>query len=275
MLSNPYRNRATIVWTLVGLALVAGSFFAGMLIGRLGSIQNATNRAQVANILGVGSSPQADALEGKDIQFSQFWELWKMLKLKYYESTSEQKMFYGAMKGMAEALGDPYTSFFEPVTAKEFSDSLKGEFEGIGAEIGVRAGQLTIIAPLPDSPAEKAGLRAGDMILQINSSSTEGMFTEEAVTLIRGKKGTSVKLKIGRVPEQKSVKDKNAKAGTPEIKDYTIVRDTIVVKSVRVSWPKTDTCWFKSPALTRRLAKNSPRLSTRFCPRIQRASFWT
>ncbi|MFA6447009.1 MAG: S41 family peptidase [Patescibacteria group bacterium] len=237
MISNPYRNRATIIWILVGLAVVAGSFFGGMFIGRLGTVPTTSNTAPIANILGVGSSPQADALDEKDIQFSQFWELWKMLKMKYYESTSEQKMFYGAMKGMAEALGDPYTSFFEPVTAKEFSDSLKGEFDGIGAEIGIRDGQLTVIAPLPDSPAEKAGLRAGDMILQINSTSTEGMFTEEAVTYIRGKKGTTVKLKIGRMPEAKTVKGK-AVQGTPEIKDYVITRDVIVVKSVRVSWPK-------------------------------------
>ncbi len=237
MISNPYRNRATIIWILVGLAVVAGSFFSGMFIGRLGAVPTTANSVPIANILGVGSSPQADALDEKDIQFSQFWELWKMLKTKYYESTSEQKMFYGAMKGMAEALGDPYTSFFEPVTAKEFSDSLKGEFDGIGAEIGIREGQLTVIAPLPDSPAEKAGLRAGDMILQIGTTSTEGMLTEEAVTLIRGKKGTTVKLKIGRMPEAKTVKGK-AVQGTPEIKDYVITRDVIVVKSVRVSWPK-------------------------------------
>lgn len=237
MISNPYRNRTTIIWILVGLAVVVGSFFGGMFIGRLGNQAPSSNTAPIANILGVGSSPQADALDEKDIQFSQFWELWKMLKTKYYESTSEQKMFYGAMKGMAEALGDPYTSFFEPVTAKEFSDSLKGEFDGIGAEIGIRDGQLTVIAPLPDSPAEKAGLRAGDMILQIGTTSTEGMFTEEAVTLIRGKKGTTVKLKIGRMPEVKTVKGK-AVQGTPEIKDYVITRDVIVVKSVRVSWPK-------------------------------------
>lgn len=196
----------------------------------------------VKNVRGIGTAALADTVD-KDLNFSQFWELWKLLKLKYYEDASDQKMLYGAMKGMAEAMGDPYTSFFEPVTAKEFSDSLKGEFEGIGAEIGTRNDQLQIIAPLPGTPAEHAGLMAGDWILAINGTSTEGMFTEEAVTLIRGKKGTDVTLKIARIKSKvKSQKsDATSTAVTlddREIKDIKITRDKILVKSVRLTWPK-------------------------------------
>ena len=221
-----------------------GAFFSGLYLGHSGSTRAETiAQTVVKNVRGIGVAAPADTVD-KDLNFSQFWELWKLLKLKYYEDASDQKMLYGAMKGMAEAMGDPYTSFFEPVTAKEFSDSLKGEFEGIGAEIGTRNDQLQIIAPLPGTPAEHAGLMAGDWILAINGTSTEGMFTEEAVTLIRGKKGTDVKLKIARVKSKvKSLKSKVSTSTVEtlddrEIKDVKITRDKILVKSVRLTWPK-------------------------------------
>lgn len=213
------------------------AFLGGLLVGRVGVTEALSPGTITKKVLGIGSKAPADVLE-EDIEFKQFWELWKILKLKYYEDASEEKMFYGAMKGLAESLDDPYTSFFEPELAKEFTDSLKGEFEGIGAEIGVRKGQLQIIAPLPDTPAEKAGLIAGDYILQINGTSTEGMMTEEAVMLIRGEKGTSVTLQIGRLVKAEAGEDGVIVGNQPDIKDVTIVRDTIVVKSVRLTWPE-------------------------------------
>lgn len=219
------------------LACIIFAFLGGWLIGRAGATEALATGSITKKVLGIGSKAPADALE-EEIEFKRFWELWKILKLKYYEEASEEEMFYGAMKGLAESLKDPYTSFFEPELAKEFTDSLKGEFEGIGAEIGVRNGQLQVIAPLPDTPAEKAGLLAGDYILQINETSTEGMITEQAVMLIRGEKGTSVTLQIGRLINSE-VGDLGAVFGNkPDIKDVTLVRDTIVVKSVSLSWPK-------------------------------------
>ena len=231
----------------VSIALAAGFFAGGWYLGRAGTGLAGTDSAIAKKLKGVGSAPPVGAVQEKDIQFSQFWELWKMLKLKYYEDASEQKMFYGAMRGMAEAFGDPYTTFFEPKIAKEFSDSLKGEFEGIGAEIGIRNDQLQIIAPLPETPAEKAGLRPGDNILAINGTSTEGMATDQAVSLIRGPKGTVVTLKIGRMVQATSTKEDMATSTKangekrklePEVKDYKITRDKIYVKSVRLTWPK-------------------------------------
>lgn len=180
---------------------------------------------KTASVAGIGESiPKGTA---DSIEFEQFWELWSMLKTKYYKQPlDEQKMLYGAMSGLTSSLGDPYTVFFEPVVAEEFNKSLQGKFEGIGAEIGIKENQLRVVSPLPDSPAERAGLLANDAILAISGTSTEGMAVERAVSLIRGDKGTAVVLTIGRVNEKKGAKKF----------DVSIVRDTIVVKSVRVKY---------------------------------------
>lgn len=236
------RRLNPLIWAFCALGVAAVCFVGGLYVGRAGTTKAATKEIQTT-VEGVGSLAPAGTVENKILNFSQFWELWKLLKLRYYDDASEKDMFYGAMRGMTEALGDPYTTFFEPKVAKEFSDSLKGEFEGIGAEIGVRNGQLQIIAPLPGTPAEKAGLLAGDYILAIDGKSTEGMVTEQAVTLIRGPKGTSVTLKIGRPAKVSASSDakQQAKEDTkaePLVKDYKIIRDKIIVKSVVLTWPK-------------------------------------
>ncbi len=160
----------------------------------------------------------------QDIDFNIFWDAWRDLK-EYYvdkDKLTDKKLFYGALKGMTAAAGDPYTIFMEPKIAKEFSDDLAGTFEGIGAEIGIKNDVLTVIAPLPDMPAEKAGLKAGDKILSIDNKNTMGMSIDEAVSRIRGPKGTEVVLSIMR-------------PGFDTVKDFTIKRGKIVVKSVRTN----------------------------------------
>jgi len=118
------------------------------------------------------------------------------------------------------SIGDPYTVFMDPKIAREFQDDLKGTFEGIGAEIGIKNDVLTIIAPLPDMPAEKAGLRAGDLVLAIDEGSTMGISIDEAVNRIRGPKDTDVILAIKREGEDK-------------VREITVTRGKIVVSSVR------------------------------------------
>jgi carboxyl-terminal processing protease len=157
----------------------------------------------------------------KDVDFQEFWRVWNIVKTKYLrQPTSDVNMFYGSIAGMVAALGDPYSVFFEPQTAKEFSDDLAGTLEGIGAEIGIKNNIITIISPLSDSPAEAAGLQAGDKILAIDDADTAGMSVEYAVKLIRGKAGTKVTLTIAR-------------DGMEKTKKYTITRAKIVVKSVQ------------------------------------------
>ncbi len=155
----------------------------------------------------------------KDLDFSLFWDAWQAVEQKHLEKPDRTKMLYGAISGMVKSLGDPYTVFFDPTETQKFSSDLSGVFEGIGAEIGIKKGALTIIAPLVKSPAEKAGIRAGDKILKIDNTLTGDLTIDEAVNLIRGPKGTAVTLTIMRGAEEKS-------------REIKVIRETIVVKSV-------------------------------------------
>lgn len=174
----------------------------------------------LGKVLGKYSQPEKGVL-ARDVNFDLFWDVWNTLEREYVDrdKLNEKEMFYGAIKGMVSAAGDPYTVFMDPKLALEFEDSMTGTFEGIGAEIGIRNDILTIVAPLSGMPAEKAGLRAGDKVYAIDGESTAGISIEEAVKKIRGPKGTDVVLTISR-------------DGLKEAKDITVTRGTIVVKSV-------------------------------------------
>ncbi len=158
----------------------------------------------------------------KEIDFDLFWQIWNLIKEKYAERpVSDLELFYGALSGMVASLNDPYSIYLKPEISKKFIQELSGSFEGIGAEIGIKEGRLTIIAPLIDSPAEKAGLKAGDKIYAIDDSDTTDMALDYAVSLIRGPKGTPVTLTILRKESKESQK-------------ITIIRSVIKIKSV--SW---------------------------------------
>ena len=148
------------------------------------------------------------------------WDAIDIINKKYVDGPpDQQELLYGAVSGMVNALNDPYSSFFTPPKAQQFQEDLRGEFSGIGAEIGLRSDVLTVIAPLDGSPAQKSGLRAQDAILEINGESTEGIALDDAVNKIRGPKGSTVTL---------TVLSPNAS----ETREVSIVRDNIVVKSV-------------------------------------------
>ncbi len=145
----------------------------------------------------------------KEFDFSLFWETWDKLHEKYVDQgkLTEEKLLYGAISGMVKGAGDPYTVFFPPVESKSFKQDVGGSFGGIGAEIGKRNGFLVVIAPLEDTPAQKAGLLAGDKILKINNESTEDLTVEEAVSKIRGEVKTKVTLAILRGNDGIKTKD--------------------------------------------------------------------
>jgi carboxyl-terminal processing protease len=158
----------------------------------------------------------------KDVDFGLFWETWDEIKNSYIDGKEieDKQLFYGALRGMAAAVGDPYTVFMEPKIAEEFDEDLAGTFEGIGAEIGMKHELITVIAPLPDMPAEKAGVLAGDVIMAIDATSTLGMSVDEAVSKIRGPRDTEVTLTIGRKGQEGPI-------------DIKIKRGQIIVKSVK------------------------------------------
>lgn len=226
-------------YTVIAITIFL-TFLAGLGIG-LGqglritrSTQNAiigsgaTNTGMLGSVIGVGGAPPRGI--AKDVDFRLFWDVWNDLRSDFvHQPVSEQALFYGALKGMAASLDDPYTMYFEPSDAEEFLNGLKGEFSGIGAEIGVKENRLQIISPLPDSPAERAGVRARDLILKIDGEDSLEMPVNEAVTKIRGPKGTNVVLTLGRLGRD----DKGEQ--TIETIELPITRDTIVVKSVAVS----------------------------------------
>ncbi len=164
----------------------------------------------------------------EEVDFSLFWEAWDKLQKNFVneEKFDTQKMIYGAISGMVKSLEDPYTTFLNPEDTKRFNEDVEGTFEGIGMQIGMKKGQLQVIAPLEETPAQKAGLRAGDKIMKINDKLTVNITIDEAVNLIRGPKGTEVTLTIFR----------EEWGQTKEIK---IVRDVIKVPSLK--WePKGD-----------------------------------
>jgi carboxyl-terminal processing protease len=136
----------------------------------------------------------------ENINLSLFWQTWNKVYEKFpdKERLDVQKMIYGAISGMVETLGDPHTKFFTPKETEEFKKGMKGTFEGVGMQIGIREEQLQVISPIRGTPAYKAELRPGDKIIKIDGILTVNMTTTEAVELIRGEKGTIVILTIFR-----------------------------------------------------------------------------
>jgi carboxyl-terminal processing protease len=158
----------------------------------------------------------------QDVDFSLFWEAWSKLQEKFVdkEKFNTQEMIYGAISGMVKSLEDPYTIFLKPQDTKRFIEDVKGTFEGVGMEIGIRKGQLQVIAPLEGTPAQKAGLRAGDKIMKVDDKPTADLTIDEAVNLIRGPKGTEVTLTIYREEWGES-------------RDIKIVRGVISIPSLK------------------------------------------
>lgn len=159
--------------------------------------------------------------------------IWKHLQdgYLYKDQIDHKKMYYSAIQGFVAGAGDQFTTFFTPEETKQFNEVISGEFEGIGAEIGMKNDMITVIAPLPGSPAEKAGLMTNDIIYAIDKIDTTGMTVETAVKMIRGPKGTTVTLSILR--------------NDGETKEITITRDSIELKSVNWEFRKDGLAYLK------------------------------
>lgn len=156
------------------------------------------------------------------LDFSLFWDTWNLVETKFADRAKldRQAMIFGAVEGMVKSLGDPYSMFFGPQEAKEFSEELKGAFDGIGVEVGNQNGTLTIIAPLEGTPAKRAGLGAGDKILKVNEESTTDLTLDEAISKIKGPLGSEVVLTI-------------LKKGESKPQEIKIIRDKIEVPVIK------------------------------------------
>jgi len=146
-------------------------------------------------------------------------DVMKIVKNQYVEPVDDKQLLYGSLKGMLMSL-DPYSAFLEPEVKKELETETKGEFEGVGMEITLKDGLITVVSPIEDTPAWRAGIKPEDKIIEIDGKSTKGLTTWEAAKKLRGKKGTEVEISIMRKNVPKLIKIK-------------LVRDVIIVKSVK------------------------------------------
>jgi carboxyl-terminal processing protease len=177
---------------IVAVAIIGLSFGVGMYVG---------SERTMAEAVPAGIS-NSSAGEVQDVDFSLFWKAWDILNEKFaptakHPNISDQDKLYGAIKGLADSYGDPYTTFFPPADNSDFQAQISGNFGGIGIELGTdSAGDLTVIAPLKGSPADKAGVKAGDQILKIDATSTADISVDDAVDFMRGPTGSTVSLTL-------------------------------------------------------------------------------
>lgn len=237
---------------VVAVLLVSGAFLFGFAASRAVLPGNSPNPVSVAS--------NVPLLDGVPPEFQNdmpvFWEAWKIINDNFYKQPIDpDTLTYGAVGGMVDSLGDDHTAFVNPQRAEYLRSQLSGSFEGIGATVEMVNGRLTIIAPIKGTPAEKAGLQAGDVILQVDDTLIQNMDVMEAISLIRGPKGTDVRLKVQR--------------GTQPAFELVITRNTIQVPEVESKMLENDTIAYiqltefgdKAPselrkALVESLAKN-------------------
>ena len=198
-------------------AILAVGMGAGFIVGKSSIAGQAT--------LGIREFTDISKIFSKKPSLSLLEEGINIIDAKYADRDDINKddLFYGAMSGMLKALNDPYSVFLEPQDTKIFQEDVGGIFEGIGAEIGIRDETLTVISPLKDNPAEKAGVKAGDKILYVDGEDTAGISLDKAVQIIRGKKGSTVVLTISREDLEDNL-------------EISVVRDTIKIPNIE--WNK-------------------------------------
>ncbi len=184
---------------LLLLTLIVG-LRLGIYLDQAGIVRAGGNLLQSVQVKGSGQL-LADPEHQADL--SLFWTVWKLLNVNYVDpqKLQPQTMVQGATAGLVQALGDPYTLFMTPKENTDFQDTLSGRLQGIGAELSLKNGLVTVVAPLKGSPAEHAGLRTGDVLDKVDGTSIQGLTLSQVVEKVRGIKGTPVTLSILR-PKQ-------------------------------------------------------------------------
>jgi len=229
---HPYRKHFFIYLILL---LMVASFGAGLVVG-----EETVRKSYLEG---------GDSVKKEGVDLGIAWEAWEKLHDKYVgDLPANESMVYGMTRGLVGALDDPYTIFMEPDKSKQFKENLKGSFEGIGAEIGMRQDILTIVSPLEGMPAEKAGLKPGDKVLKIDDKESQGLDLDEAVSEIRGEKGTDVKLTV-------------ISEGDSAPREVDITRGSIDVKSVKWEMKENNIAYIRLASFSEDTVKEFARVS--------------
>lgn len=220
------QEKGGVAMLLGASVLVLAGFGAGLLAGQTSAFQGAIP-TQAAAVLGITIQQQPEGVD-----FAPVWKAWKVIDEKFVPaavasttpvaSTTEarnQERVWGMIQGLAGSLNDPYTFFLPPAEQEIFEDDISGAFEGVGMEIALRDTIITVVSPLKGTPAERAGIKAGDRVIEIDGTATKGMDVSRAVQLIRGPKGTEVVFSIVR-------------EGAGEPLEIKVVRDVINLPTV-------------------------------------------
>ncbi len=212
-----------ILGIFVSVILLSGTFAGGFIIGHLlpinGQLPFGNNAAAPTEAPTVNSEGQGSVPAGVQTLFAPFWETWNIIHEQYVDQpVDDVKLMQGAINGMMQSLGDTHSTYMDPQTYKDANSELAGAYEGIGAYVDTTTDYLTVISPIPGSPAEKAGIQAGDKIIKIDGEDMTGIDGELARRKVIGPAGSTVLLTVAR---------KN----TTEPLEFSIIREKIVIKS--------------------------------------------
>lgn len=207
------------VGAAVFIFVTGAAFWLGLYLGY-------SNQPAILRFTGISNKEPA-VIVG-DADFGPFWKAWALLNENFVDNgTSSKKNItnqdrvWGAISGLTDSFGDPYTVFMPPEKKVRFDEDIAGNFGGLGMEVGLRDGFVTVISPLPDSPAKKAGIMPGDIVAKVGATSTTNLSLDEAIKYMRGPKGTKVHLSLIR---QK----------VDHVIEIDVVRDTIVVPTIEI-----------------------------------------
>lgn len=206
-------SKITAAACISAVVFFVGGFSLGIYVNDTGKLP-----ASIATALGQNDVPPSN------VDLTPVWRTWNTLNDRFVPASttvkvSEQEKVWGMIEGLANSLGDPYTVFLPPEENKVFQEDISGSFEGVGMEIGIREGVLTVITPIKGSPALRAGLSSGDKILKIDGASTDGIAVDKAVKLIRGTHGTVVRFTVARESQN-------------ELLEIPVTRDVIQIPTI-------------------------------------------
>jgi len=221
-MDNSLRRYKIILITTV---LLAVSFGFGVYVGK--TKQNLTYQKPIVK--------DYSTIASSTVDMEAFWTTWQILNQKFVythkdaKKITEQDKLWGAIQGLADSYGDPYTVFMPPEESTSFANDISGNFEGVGMELAFKDKSIVVVAPLKGTPAYRAGVRKGDILLSINDKPTAGMSVDDAVTLIRGKAGTDVTIKFARVDVANPIEIKITRAVIDVPTAETEIKDDVFI----------------------------------------------